>query len=331
MEITKYIIKRITNYILSVLAILVVDGLVVYGFGIEARGWIQSLIIAVALLAYPAYRSIRGTVMVISDFMDESSETEENLFAYLCEEAAPGIVAGRKNVIFFLNMISKFMQMCFIGCLAYSFAADDSRLFVRLMTITTLIMGLCLALLIRIPAVHFSKQREREAQELMTERENAGILIDDKRRRLFMQRPMRILIADILLSAAGILQMSLMPLDVPPMLYHVGAVVRTAGILAMICLPGCIYYYFREHYRSTSFVVEIGKGEYGQIKVEFWQYEGSGDDREKKRNKIDRVESLTVSSRYIKILKIGQLWPVKIPRTTTREFELLDTLELMRS
>ena len=333
MNVTRYLLKHVSFYLLTVLVLLLFYGIAALGLGIEPAGRLQNFCVVGIFLAYPTVRLLYRTIMDMVEYLDPDREYfNENIFARIWEESAPGTVKGKRNRKFIVNMLIRLVEICMLASLAYSFIVDDTEFFKGLAAVTVILSALVLLAVIRLAAREFISQRRREGEELSAERIKAGFPLDPVRRRRFMKRPGGLLAADVFLAVCGILEMALMPVDVASWLYHTGAFVRTLGILALLLMPAAIYFFVREWYRSYMFTVEIGKGEYGQIKVEFWQYEGSGDNRVKTRNKIDRLEVLTVSARYIRIVKVGNLWPVKIPRTMSRhrEKELLDTLEIMR-
>ncbi|MGN1350827.1 MAG: hypothetical protein ACI4VM_07520 [Anaerovoracaceae bacterium] len=323
-------VKKITYYCITAMAVLVFWGILTLGAGLYLSEAAEELFVAAALFGYPAAACIRNTAKTAADCLDPETETEENLFAWLCGETVlRGKEPGEKRTVI-LNLLSKLGQMSFLGCLICAFLADEAELLRGVMIVAAGVMLFCLAMFLWILGARFVRKQRMEAEELRKDQELSGFTIDRARRKAFLALPGTLLGADLFLCLAGIFEVVLMPMDAPAGLYQAGAAVRTLGILALLMLPFVLWYAAAEWYRSTMFVLEIGKGEYGQLKVEFWQYEGTGDEREKHRNKIDRLETLKKGSRYIRVVKTGHLWPVKIPRTAVREKELLDALDIMR-
>lgn len=325
MDMMGYLLKRTVNYILSVLAMMAVYGIFIIGFNLRLGELAHSIAFSVMLFAYPFYRIIRSTVVVIVDYY----EHDEVHVELAMRKFIPGFLFGNKKRVFRLNMYSKFIQIFIIGSMIYAFAMNDYNILKMAIAVICIIFMAVMYILIKYPAVEYVNNRRQEDIQLMRKQIKTGFPPESKKLKNFMKLPSSILGVNIIMILIAFLLIILNPAPNNLLIYYFLMVIKTICGISLLFLPGTSLFYIAEKARSRNYTIEIGKGEYGQIKVEFYKFEGYGDGRKETRNKIDRIETMDLGSRYIYILRASQFKHIKIPRTFKNEELMLKTLRNM--
>ncbi|MCI8285710.1 MAG: hypothetical protein HFE90_10730 [Firmicutes bacterium] len=325
MDMMGYLLKRTINYILSVLAMMAVYGIFTIGFNLRLGELVHSIAFSIMLFAYPFYRIIRSTVTVIVDYY-ENDEVHAEL---VMKKFIPGFLFGNKKRIFRLNMYSKFIQIFIIGSMIYAFAMNDYNILKMAIAVICIIFMALMYILIKYPAVEYVNKRRQEDIQLMKKQVKTGFPPEQKKLKSFMKLPSSVLGANIIMVIIAFLLIILNPAPNNLLIYYFLMVIKTICGISLLFLPGSALFYSAEKARSRNYTIEIGKGEYGQVKVEFYKFEGYGDDRKEIRNKIDRIQVMDLGSRYIYILRMSQFKYIKIPRTFKNEELMLETMRIM--
>ena len=334
MHIVRYIFKQLAAYIGCVVILMIAMQFIKSLFDIPFNALRDNMFMAVIFFAYPIYRVVRSTIDAVWVFFDKTPlDSKQQKFVGAFHVLTANFWQNKMYRAFAINMLLKFLQLTALISMVYAFISNDFRV-LKPVVVVAAVVGLLFALtLVRSQKFEYEARNNEQLQKLEKIRQTpGGMSINSERIKVFMNFPRMAFIIDLIIVIIGIF-ISFIASKIPfSITSSVIFDIKIIGLLAGIFLPFTGIYLFYQNWRSRMYTLRLGKGDYGQEKIEFFIYSGSGDEMEDTRYIIDRVESFEVGSRYIKVQKPALMKTVKIPRTMSIEEErkLLELIARMR-
>ena len=335
MHIVRYIFRRLAAYICFVIIMLIMMQLFKNISGTPFSALYDNIFMAVIFFAYPIYRVVRSTIATVVIFFDKTSQESEGerKFAGVFHVLMTNFWENKIHRAFAINILLKFLQLTALISMIYAFISNDFRV-LKPVAILSAIVGLAFTLaFVRTQKFEYELRNGEQLKKLEALRQApGGMSISQDRRKAFMNFPRISFIINLIVVAAGLLIAfitSKIPFSITsPFLFDI----KIIGVLATRILPFTGIYLFYQNLGSHMYTLRLGKGDYGQEKIEFFTYSGSGDEMQDTRYIIDRVETFEIGSRYIKLLKPAAIKYIRIPRTMSFDEErvLLEMIRRMR-